>query len=123
MSTKPKWTEDQNKALRKEIKKYQAINWGFISENMAMIHRTYRTPEACRKQWEKLQKEKTTKEIGVWMDVGGFMRELSRAETPAEKEITESQPKYTTPRYYDMLMYIVIIVVCIATVFTLAFRP
>lgn len=126
MSKKYKWTEQENKALIKIYKRNTQVCWETVSFSLFEDKNISRTPEACRKQWEKLQKEKDhgTTKIGEWCYE--YRRITPDTIAEAEKEFNEAiedhlshQPK---KKPFDLVDWIIILS-CVATVLTLIFRP
>lgn len=115
LNSKRRWTEEENQALLSEYKRQTTVSWVDISIDLFGHHAIDRTYEACRKQWERLQKKALKERTYIGMDFASEdMSDYLRYATYYCKDhslvSTPTPPKPTVTPWYKKVDWLGILV-------------
>lgn len=118
-----RWTEEENQALLSEYKRQTTVNWVDISIDLFGYHAIDRTYEACRKQWEKLQKgnqdiQNTTcdeykDEIRYLLHIVHEQNDLNNQLVKENKELGKLKEIYWSKITHNLVIAVWLILFCL----------
>lgn len=118
-----RWTDKENEALAKNYRFNTSVCWDLIASDMHFVDNFNRSAEACRKQWERLQKgnqdikntacDECKDEIRYLLKVIHEQNDLNNQLDKENTELSKLRHIYWSKITHNLVLAVWLILVCL----------